>query len=142
MAAGREVLRLTEQHIKRRESFAVETTLAGKSYLQLMQYARGIGRGFQVILIYIGTESVEINLARIAERVRAGGHDVPEVDVRRRYVRSFENLPIAVKRADHVLLFDNSTVDGYQLAGIFARSKSQWFPPLPSWVARLKAVMS
>jgi predicted ABC-type ATPase len=98
-----------------------------KSYLHLMQYARGIGRGFEVVFIYIGTENVEINLARIAERVRAGGHDVPEVDVRRRYVRSFENLPIAAKRADHVLLFDNSTEEGYRLVGILARSKYRCF---------------
>jgi hypothetical protein len=53
-------------------------------------------RGFEVVLIYIGTESVEINLARIKNRVLQGGHDVPEKDVRRRYQRSFRNLPIAL----------------------------------------------
>lgn len=142
IAAGRQVLRLTELHLKRRESFAVETTLSGKNYLQTMQYARGIGRGFEVILIYIGTESVEINLARIAERVRRGGHDVPEIDVRRRYLRSLANLPIAVRRADRVLLFDNSKEQGYQLAGILARAKSQWFSPLPSWAAQFRAKSS
>jgi hypothetical protein len=61
------------------ESFAVETTLSGKSYLHMMQYAKGIDRGFEVVLIYIGTESVEINLARIAKRVLGGGHNVPEM---------------------------------------------------------------
>jgi predicted ABC-type ATPase len=142
IAAGREVLRLTELHLKQRESFAVETTLAGKNYLQMMRYARGIGRGFEVVLVYIGTETVEINLARIAARVRAGGHDVPEIDVRRRYLRSLENLPTAVTSSDHVLLFDNSQEQGYQLAGILARSKSQWFSPLPSWVAALRAKLS
>ena len=119
MAAGREVLRLTKQYVKRRQSFAVETTLSGKSYLLLMRYAREISRGFEVVLIYIGTESVEINLVRISERVRVGGHSVPENDVRRRYLRSFENLPIAAKHAHHVLLFDNSTVEGYRLVVIF-----------------------
>ena len=91
MAAGKEVLRLAKEHLERKESFAVETTLSGKNYLQMMQYARGIDRGFEVILIYIGTEGVEMNLARIARRVRAGGHDVPEIDVRRRYLRSPES---------------------------------------------------
>jgi predicted ABC-type ATPase len=42
-------------------------------------------KGFDVVLVYIGTEDVEINLARIAKRVQGGGHDVPEVDVRRRF---------------------------------------------------------
>ena len=46
-------------------------------------------RGFEIVLIYIGTEDVEINLTRIRNRVLAGGHDVPEEDVRRRYKRSF-----------------------------------------------------
>lgn len=141
IAAGREVLRLTEEHLKQRQSFAVETTLSGKNYLRLMRYARDISRGFEVTLIYIGTGSVEINLARIAERVRAGGHNVPEVDVRRRYLRSLENLPVAAKNADHVLLFDNSHQQGYQLVGILSRTKSEWFSPLPSWVAELKATL-
>jgi predicted ABC-type ATPase len=52
--------------------------------------------GYQVVLIYIGTESVEINLASIARRVLAGGHNVPEADVRRRYTTSFRNLPEAI----------------------------------------------
>ncbi len=104
IAAGKEVLRLTKEHLERRESFAVETTLSGKNYLRMMEYARGIDRGFEVVLIYIGTESVEINLARIAKRVLGGGHNVPEMDVRRRYLRSLQNLPAAAI-ADRVLLF-------------------------------------
>jgi len=71
ISAGKEVLRLAKEHLARRESFAVETTLSGKNYLQMMQYARAIDRGFEVVLIYIGTRSVEINLARIAKRVLA-----------------------------------------------------------------------
>ena len=95
-------------------------------------------RGFEVVLVYIGTDSVEINLARIAKRVLGGGHNVPEVDVRRRYGRSLQNLPLAAQRADHVLLFDNSTEQGYQLAGIISQPEAQWFDPLPLWAAPLK----
>ena len=81
MAAGRHVLKSAKEHLKKTESFAVETTLAGKHYLQMMLDARN--RGFEIVLVYIGTENVEINLARIRNRVLAGGHDVPEEDVRR-----------------------------------------------------------
>jgi hypothetical protein len=84
-------------------------------------------RGFEVVLIYIGTESVEINLARIKNRVLQGGHDVPEKDVRRRYQRSFRNLPIALARADHTILFDNSTEEGYRRL-----SEKLWFEPIPA----------
>jgi predicted ABC-type ATPase len=116
----------------------VETTLSGKNYLQMMQYARGIDRGFEVVLIYIGTESVELNLDRIAKRVLAGGHNVPEMDVRRRYLRSLHNLPAAVGIADRALLFDNSDDLGYQSVGLLGRSLHQWFRPLPLWAAELQ----
>jgi predicted ABC-type ATPase len=90
-------------------------------------------RGFEIVLVYIGTEAVEINLARIRNRVLAGGHDVPEKDVRRRYRRSFENLPVAIQRADHTILFDNSTEDGYRLIAILGTSGNQWFEPRGKW---------
>jgi len=54
-------------------------------------------------------------------------------DVRRRYQRSFENLPIALERADHTILFDNSTEEGYRLIAVLGPSESQWFEPIPSW---------
>ena len=91
--------------------------------------------GFDVLLVYIGTENVEINLARIRNRVLAGGHDVPEGDVRRRYKRSFQNLPIAMKRVDHTILFDNSAEDGYRLIAILGAGENRWFEPRPSWAA-------
>jgi predicted ABC-type ATPase len=134
IAAARHVLRSSAQHLKKAESFAVETTLAGKNYLQMMPDARS--RGFEIMLVYIGTENVEINLARIRNRVLAGGHDVPEEDVRRRYKRSFENLQLAIKRADHTILFDNSTEDGYRLIAVLGTTGSQWFEPKPAWAGR------
>ena len=90
-------------------------------------------RGFEIVLVYIGTEDVEINLARIRNRVLAGGHDVPGTDVRRRYQRSFRNLPIASERADHTILFDNSTEEGYRLIAVLGLSGNQWFEPIPGW---------
>lgn len=95
--------------------------------------AEARNRGFEVVLVYIGTEYVEINLGRIRNRVLAGGHDVPESDVRRRYQRSFKNLPIAIERADHTILFDNSTEEGYRIIAVLGPSGSQWFEPVPNW---------
>jgi len=87
------------------------------------------------VLVYIGTDNVEINLGRIRDRVLAGGHDVPEADVRRRYERSLANLPIAVKRADHTILFDNSTEEGYRLIAILGPTENQWLKPRPAWAS-------
>ena len=133
IAAARQVLASAKDHIGKRESFAVETTLSGMHYLRMMVDARI--RGFEVVLVYIGTENVDINLARIRNRVLAGGHDVPESDVRRRYERSFKSLPIAIERADHTILFDNSTEEGYRLVAVLGLSGSQWFEPVPNWAA-------
>jgi len=131
IAAARLVLTSAAEHLRKAESFVVETTLAGKNYLQMMLDARN--RGFEIVLVCIGTENVEINLARIRNRVLAGGHDVPEEDVRRRYRRSFDNLVIAIKRADHTILFDNSTEEGYRLTAILSTTGTQWFEPKPPW---------
>ena len=129
LAAGRMVLERVESYFKARHSFAVETTLSGKNYLRTMANARE--QGFKVVLVYIGTENVEINLSRIANRVATGGHDIPEADVRRRYRRSFEHLPLAFAKADGIILFDNSTDQGYQLAGTGEKDRFRWIDPLP-----------
>ena len=133
VASARRVLNSARAHIANAESFAVETTLSGQGYLRMMLAARQ--RGFEIVLVYIGTKNVEINLARIKNRVLAGGHNVPEEDVRRRYKRSFENLPSAIQRADHAILFDNSTEEGYRLVAVLGLSGNQWFEPIPDWTA-------
>jgi len=69
IAAGREVLHLAKEYLARRESFTIETTLAGRNYLEMMSRARTLG--FEIVLVYIGTDNVEINLARIQQRVLA-----------------------------------------------------------------------
>ena len=94
-------------------------------------------RGFDVALIYLGTSDPTINVARVSNRVALGGHDVPEIDIRRRYERSLLNLPIAVARADISIIFDNSTDDGYQVVAVFDQGKAQWFQETPSWATAL-----
>jgi predicted ABC-type ATPase len=117
------------EHLRDGQDFAVETTLSGKNYLRVMLDARALG--FEVVLVYIGTETVETNLDRIANRVLAGGHNIPETDVRRRYQRSLSNAPIAISRADHGILFDNSTEQGYQLVALIDDGKAEWLGSLP-----------
>ena len=139
IAAGRQVLEIAASHLSGSRSFAVETTLSGKNYLRMMLDARA--HGFEIVLVYIGTQAVEINLDRIANRVLAGGHSVPEGDVRRRYRRSLQNLTVAIPRSDHVILFDNSMEEGYQLVGIIDQGKPEWFwKTLPEWAIPLQQI--
>jgi len=81
IAGARQVLKSANDHLHRAKSFAVETTLSGKNYLRMMLDAHRFA--FEIVLVYIGTDNVEINLGRIRDRVLAGGHNVPETDVRR-----------------------------------------------------------
>lgn len=90
LAAGRLVLDRISNLIDRSESFAIETTLAGKTLERLIRKAAQ--SGYNIEMHYIFCADVRINLSRIKRRVEQGGHNVPADDVRRRYWRSLRNL--------------------------------------------------
>lgn len=87
------MLREVERHVARGEDFALETTLAGRRYVRAVP--RWQARGYRVGLIYLSLPSPDIAIARVASRVRQGGHDVAEDVIRRRFDagrRAFEHL--------------------------------------------------
>jgi predicted ABC-type ATPase len=90
LAAGRLMLERLEELAQRRESFAFETTLAGRGYLPWLRRLRK--DGYVVRLYFLWLPKVDISLARVAYRVRHGGHFVPDEDVRRRFARGLRNL--------------------------------------------------
>ncbi len=134
--AGRDVLKSTENLLHLRQSFLVETTLSGNTYLRMMSEAKSLG--YTVILIFIGTVDVEINLQRVRERVESGGHDVPEEDQRRRYPRSMANLRKAFALADEAVLFDNSVREGHLRLAVKDATGVTIYQTLPEWAAFLR----
>ena len=90
LAASRLVLRELETRIAARDTFAFETTLAGRTYLRLVQRLRQ--QGWRVELIYLALPSSEMSALRVAERVAHGGHSIPLSDIRRRLPRSVRHL--------------------------------------------------
>jgi predicted ABC-type ATPase len=90
VAASRIFLKEIEERIGKREDFAFETTLAGRTYLRLIDRLRG--DCWQVELIYLALPSVEMSKLRVAERVAHGGHDIPVPAIERRFPRSLRNL--------------------------------------------------
>lgn len=90
VTAGRIFLRELEKHISAREDFALETTLAGRSYLRLVERLRAAG--WRLNLIYLALRNVEMSKLRVAERVAHGGHDIPPTDIERRFPRSLRRL--------------------------------------------------
>ena len=107
--AGRRNVRARRAAIASGETMALETTLSGQDVLRLMSEARAAG--YRVELHYIRLATLAVHLRRIECRVRAGGHGVPEADVRRRFVRSMKNLPRAMALADETWFYTNDEVD-------------------------------
>ena len=90
LAASRLVLRELETRIAARDSFAFETTLAGRTYLRLVERLRQ--QGWRVELIYLALPSAEMSALRVTERVAHGGHNIPQSDILRRFPRSLRHL--------------------------------------------------
>lgn len=85
VAAGRELLRRLDDKEQRRESFAIETTLSSTMYARRLRSWKTWG--YRLSLHFIELPSEDFALRRVAMRVAAGGHSVPEPDIRRRYRR-------------------------------------------------------
>ena len=90
MAAGRQFLRRLDAFIDDRISFVVESTLAGRGLAQAVDRMNGAGYVTRIAFVFL--DSADLCVRRVQERVRKGGHHVPEADVRRRYTRSKTNF--------------------------------------------------
>jgi len=90
MEAGRIMLKRIEELASSRRDFAFETTLAGRGYLSLFRRLKR--KGYKVHLLYLWLPGVELAVQRVRDRVRRGGHNVPEGDIRRRFGRGLKNL--------------------------------------------------
>ena len=89
--------------------FAIETTLATKSYHALVKNAQE--RGYNIKLLYFWLQSPELALQRVAERVKNGGHNVEEHIIRRRYSSGIRNLfKLYLPVVDYFILIDNSVM--------------------------------
>jgi len=110
LQAGRLMLAQIEHHFQKRESFAVETTFAGRAYLQAI--TRWKEAGYHVTIIFLKLSSVQEAVARVRQRVLQGGHDIPDDVIARRFepgFRHFEDLYKA--KADAWALYDNSGIE-------------------------------
>lgn len=99
-------VRLLDEAIQEGREHFFETTLGGTTITRKLEAA--IRAGFEVRLWYVGLESVDLHLARVAARVARGGHDIPEADIRRRFDNSRRNLIRLTPGLAELKLFDNS----------------------------------
>lgn len=105
-AAWQQGRKLLERAIDQRLDFTFETTLGGNTIPRLL--AEAASRGIEVRVFYVGLASADAHIERVRHRVRAGGHDIPEADIRRRYRHSLLNLVLLLPALTELRVYDNS----------------------------------
>ena len=115
LRAGRLLLEQIRRLANKGSDFGFETTLSGTTYMSLLRKLRA--EGYRIHLFFLWIPTVEMALARIADRVKRGGHDIPEPVVRRRFHKGIVNLFTRYRPLlDLWLLFDNSAVEPRMIA--------------------------
>jgi len=109
------LLTQVDECLRRRETFALESTLSGKTYIRLFRRARQLG--YEIELHYLWLSSPTQAIARVRRRVQQGGHHVPAADIRRRFKRSLvhladDYLPLATRWA----VWDSRSLPAKRLA--------------------------
>lgn len=113
--AGKLVLQQIHEFAGSGVDFAFETTLSGKSYVNLLSTLKA--KGYALHLFFLWIPSPELAIERIKDRIREGGHNVPAEDVRRRFVRGINNFfKLYESLFDSWMLFDNSRAKSVLIA--------------------------
>jgi predicted ABC-type ATPase len=115
LAAGRAMLNRLNELARQRIDFAFETTLASRSFAPWLKQRQQ--EGFAVNLVFLWLPGVELAVERVAQRLKAGGHHVPEPDIRRRYDRGRINfVELYAPLADTWEVYDNSGFEPFLIA--------------------------
>ncbi len=112
--AGKLMLRQILDLSAHQVSFGFETTLSGKRYLKLFDDLRKVG--YKIQLTFLLLPNVEMAVQRVRDRIRQGGHVVPEADIRRRFQRGIQNFRAYRKVVDSWQICDGSRISPSLLA--------------------------
>lgn len=129
--AGREAINSINRYINEGKSFSMETTLSGKRAMK--QIKRAKNKGFELILFFVGLDGVDLNIRRVRQRVKSGGHHIPEEDIIRREERVTKNLLSIMPLLDQIIVLDNT--EGQAKMIINFRNNIDYYSidELPSW---------
>ncbi|MCY4415060.1 MAG: zeta toxin family protein [Chloroflexi bacterium] len=107
VAAGRMMLAMIRRYSNEGRSFALETTLSGRTYASMIP--RWQERGYQVSLVFLSLSSPEVAIERVRQRVQDGGHNIPEDVIRRRFEAGRRNFDTIYRPlVNQWALYDNS----------------------------------
>ena len=120
-------------------SFTQETTLSGRKTETTAKQCRELG--YRVRLFYIGLDTASESLARIANRVRRGGHNIPENDVERRFLGRWEAVEKILPYCDEVEFYDND--NGFVKVAEYRNGELRTIGKnLPRWIIELQEYLN
>lgn len=108
LMASKLMINRMKELLENNKSFAFETTLPGVNYLKYLRSAKA--KGYDIVLFFLWLASPEQAVKRVAQRVKQGGHHVPEDIIFRRYQAGLKNLLSSYLPLAHLaIIMDNST---------------------------------
>jgi len=119
------------------ESFCFETVFSHPSKIDFVAQAKA--NGYEVVLVFIHLDNLALNLARISQRVKEGGHDVPAKKVEQRIVRTLGHIKTVLPLCDYVYILQNQSLDR-PFVPIASLSQGEPVLPhfdMPDWAALL-----
>ena len=117
--------------IAARESFITETVFSHPSKVALVEQALAVG---YVVHLHVILVPVDLSVQRVTERVRRGGHDVPEAKIRERHQRLWPLVAKATATADQTYFYDNSRArTPFRRVAIYERGRLIGAPDWPTW---------
>ncbi len=120
LEAAQEAEKIRSILLEEKQDFTFETVLSTDRNLELLRRAKEAG--YEIQAVFVLTCSSDINVRRVQERVRNGGHDVPEEKIRSRYTRSIKNLAKLVRIADRTRVIDNSGTEPFLICEVVGTS--------------------
>lgn len=132
---GKIAIKRIDECLSKSVNFTQETTLSGVKTLKTIQSARELD--YFIRLYYIGVNSSDESISRIANRVRKGGHNIPSEDVERRFNKRFEDLAKVLPYCNEVRFFDNENgfteIAEYKNGSLVTKVEN-----IPEWLINLK----
>jgi len=127
------------QLLNRGESFIFETVFSDPAGDKLRFLKEAVGRGYTVVLCYIGIATPKLSEERVAMRVSQGGHDVPGDKLKSRFPRSLANLRRAIHELPHVLIYENSDLRRpFREVVVFEKGRCvRRSDKVPAWLAAI-----
>lgn len=139
IAGGKAALKKINECIEKGVSFTQETTLSGRKTETTAKQVAELG--YHVRLFYIGLDTAAESLVRIENRVRRGGHNIPENDVERRFAGRWEALAKVLPYCDEAEFYDND--NGFVKVAQYRNGELRTVGRhAPQWLVELMAYMS